>query len=446
VADRGQRSVAKVATPAPIAELIAAWNDRSAERFAAAVAPDARVAVPPLHLELQGRDDVWRGVASIFGAFGALRYTMRHRYLSPDAVTDEVLLEGLQTQEFLGAPPTGHPGGVAARVMARHDGQVVTELTVWPDVAALREMSDGVARRIDLRAAGPAAPVVAALRASIPAAEAKFSVGHGRELPATAMAEVNSALLPGAPTPGGGIEHGDRSGRDARGSGHDKGRKRSAMPKAPVPRKVRRLRAFLAGIAMLALAGILVTYVVQGVNRTRDASASGATRGATPSKTSGATSGHPRSAGPGAAAGSGAGVVGGVETKPSSSSAKPSFDPQKNTYTFKNTVLFENDSARLRLDAQAALVQVIKALEGQKRYGTIIVTGYTDDTGTVAYNNRLSLRRAGVVAGFLRARLQGPFRVDERGLGEADPALPNTNDANREQNRRVEIKVPKPQG
>ena len=52
MADRTQRPVERVATPAPLAALIGAWDDRSAERFCAAIAPDACVSVPPLHLVL----------------------------------------------------------------------------------------------------------------------------------------------------------------------------------------------------------------------------------------------------------------------------------------------------------------------------------------------------------------------------------------------------------
>src|SRR5206468_9143631 len=143
--------VEQVAIPAPVAELVAAWNDRSADRFVAIMAPDVHLEVPPLHLEMNGRDDVWVGVARLFASFGTLRYTSRHRYLTTDSVTDEALLEGLQTHEFLGAPPTGRPGGVAARVIMQHDGAVITRLEVWPDVAALRDPTAGMARSIDPR-------------------------------------------------------------------------------------------------------------------------------------------------------------------------------------------------------------------------------------------------------------------------------------------------------
>ena len=68
-----------------------------------------------------------------------------------------------------------------------------------------------------------------------------------------------------------------------------------------------------------------------------------------------------------------------------------------------------------------------------------------DDTGTNAYNLVLSRQRAGVVGQYLTANLDDSrFPVEVRGLGEANPAVRNTSDANRELNRRVEIKVPDP--
>jgi outer membrane protein OmpA-like peptidoglycan-associated protein len=423
--------VQQVAIPAPVAELVAAWNDRSADRFVAIMAPDVHVVVPPLHLELDGRDDVWVGVARLFASFGALRYTSRHRYLTPDSVTDEALLEGLQTHEFLGAPPTGQPGGVAARVMMQHDGAVITRLEVWPDVAALRDLTDGVARRIDLRTAGAAAPVVAALRATIPAPEGRLSVGQERQQ--RAAAAVPGTLLPGAPE----ALLGSGSGASAGGSGsasgsgrsdlegHGKGKPKLAVPKAPVPRKVRRRRAFLAGVVMLAVAALLVTYVVTGVRDKRLPEATASSR-ATP--TAQATRGSTAKPTP----------------KPSvPATAAPTFDRATNTYKFPNKVLFEPNKYTLRREARDGLDTVITALKAQKRYGTIVVTGYTDDTGTTNYNLRLSQKRADVVGDYLTAHLDdGRFPVAVLGRGEADPAVPNTDAASREQNRRVEIKVP----
>ena len=113
----------------------------------------------------------------------------------------------------------GRPGAVAARVMMRHDGRQITSLTIWPDVAALRELSAGMARRIDLRSTDPAAPVVAALRATIPATEGKLSVGQERQH-GEVLVPADATLLPGGPpapeTPP------DR--RSARAKGKDKGK------------------------------------------------------------------------------------------------------------------------------------------------------------------------------------------------------------------------------
>ncbi|MGZ4612702.1 MAG: OmpA family protein [Kineosporiaceae bacterium] len=432
---------AQVAIPAPVAELLAAWNARSAERFVAILAPDAKVAAPPLHLDLEGRDDVWRAVSRIFAAFDDLGYSSRHRYLAPDTVTDEVLLEGIQTQEFLGAPPTGRPGAVAARVIMHHDGQVITELTVWPDVTALRDLSDGVARRIDLRAAGPAAPVVAALRASIPASEAKLSVGEGRQLPVATAPVAPPALLPGPPrTPGMGLGVGGGSGSSG-SRGQEKGRKKPDVPKAPMPRKVRRRRAIVAGVVMLAVAVGLVSFVVQGVRDKGGSLAQATTRqsastAASVPVTRGAGSSRPK---PSHAAATSA--------SPTTPAPQPSFDPKTSSYTIPSTVLFALGSSTLLPDAQQTLDQVVEGVVHDKRYGSIVVTGYTDSSGGPALNLRLSKARAQAVADYLIGKLDPAlFTVASDGQGPAHPRVPNDTPEHKALNRRVEIKVPKTAG
>jgi outer membrane protein OmpA-like peptidoglycan-associated protein len=432
--------VSPVAIPAPVAELVEAWNARSADRFAAALAQEARIDVPPLHLELHGRDEAWDGVARLFGAFGTLRYTSRHRYLTPDGVTDEVLLEGLQTREFLGAPPPGRPGAVAARVMMRHDGRQITALTIWPDVSALRELSAGMARRIDLRSTDPAAPVVAALRATIPATEGKLSVGQDRH--AELLVPEDATLLPGAPSPPESLpdrrstraKRKDGKGKD--GKGKDGKGKDKAGPKAPLPRSARRLRAVAASVLMLGLAGALGAYVVQGV------------KGAKPAVSSAGPAAQP-TASPTARTTRGARSTSTAPSGNRSASVSPkptaTFNPATNTYTFTNTVLFELNSSALRPEARKALQEVVAALIGQKRYGDITVTGYTDNTGTDQINMRLSLRRAQSVKDFLTPLLPpAHFTVQAYGKGASNYVARNRTEAGREQNRRVEILVPEP--
>ena len=409
----------QVAIPAPVAEIVEAWNERSGERFAAALADDVRIEIPPLHLQLQGREDAWDGVARLFAAFGALRYTSRHRYLSSDGVTDEVLLEGLQTRDFLGAPPSGQPGAVGARVMMRHDGRVITSLTVWPDVSALRDLSAGVARRIDLRAGAGAASMVASLRATLPTTEAKLSVAHTRALPVTPLPEETPALLPGAPeAEAAAPAKGAKSGRGKPG------------PKGPVPRKKRRRRAIAAGVLMLGLAGLLVAYVVRGVNATPDVVA--VQPKAVPTAKASAKPTPTPTVSP--------------STSPSpAASNKPSYNEVTGTYTFPNKVLFEVNMAILRPNAQEALDQVIAALRTRGRVGRVTITGYTDNTGGDAVNKKLSLQRAQAVKRYLTANLpkgEG-WTIAAFGRGSDKPLNDNITELDREANRRVEIQVPK---
>jgi len=118
------------------------------------------------------------------------------------------------------------------------------------------------------------------------------------------------------------------------------------------------------------------------------------------------------------------------------------FNEKTNTYTFNNTVLFETGSATLRPAARQSLDKVVAALVGEKRFGTVRITGYTDNQGPAAFNLRLSTRRAQVVKTYLESNLSNQFRVIALGKGEEDPAESNTTEAGREQNRRVLIKVP----
>lgn len=67
------------------------------------------------------------------------------------------------------------------------------------------------------------------------------------------------------------------------------------------------------------------------------------------------------------------------------------------------------------------------------------VYGYTDNTGTAATNNALSLRRANAVSNYLRLRGVDGNRIITDGLGSSNPIASNATAAGREQNGRVEI-------
>jgi hypothetical protein len=78
-----------------------------------------------------------------------------------------------------------------------------------------------------------------------------------------------------------------------------------------------------------------------------------------------------------------------------------------------------------------------------KTSGTLEVketaTGYTDNTGSDAINNPLSVKRANAVADFLKIQGVAANRVIANGYGSANPIASNATAAGREQNRRVEV-------
>lgn len=101
-------------------------------------------------------------------------------------------------------------------------------------------------------------------------------------------------------------------------------------------------------------------------------------------------------------------------------------------------LLFATDSATLRSD----LTQDINAVASSLlRYpnSKIEVIGHTDNTGSAAYNQDLSQRRAVSVAEVLRNNGVPSGRIVSYGRGEDAPIASNLTPAGRAQNRRVEI-------
>ncbi len=70
----------------------------------------------------------------------------------------------------------------------------------------------------------------------------------------------------------------------------------------------------------------------------------------------------------------------------------------------------------------------------------ISITGYTDNAGPAAYNQKLSLKRAEAIRDVLVTEYNvEASRIDAIGMGEADPISGNDTEEGREQNRRVVI-------
>ena len=108
--------------------------------------------------------------------------------------------------------------------------------------------------------------------------------------------------------------------------------------------------------------------------------------------------------------------------------------------TVKNDVLFDYNSAGLRSASRASLREMANVFQ-QYPNTTLAVEGFTDSTGTAAYNERLSERRASSVANYLENLGVRGSRVETIGYGESRPRATNNTASGRQLNRRVEIHV-----
>jgi outer membrane protein OmpA-like peptidoglycan-associated protein len=75
---------------------------------------------------------------------------------------------------------------------------------------------------------------------------------------------------------------------------------------------------------------------------------------------------------------------------------------------------------------------------------TITVRGYTDNVGSVAFNQQLSKDRADSVANYLVRNGVAPNRLQSVGYGMSNPVASNETELGRGQNRRVELSINPP--
>lgn len=105
-----------------------------------------------------------------------------------------------------------------------------------------------------------------------------------------------------------------------------------------------------------------------------------------------------------------------------------------------SNITFGVDSAQVQPAFSDTLVSVGLVL---KKFNKTIVDvyGHTDDTGSDAYNQDLSQRRAVAVATVLANQGIDQRRFYVVGRGESQPIATNASEAGRSQNRRVEIQI-----
>ncbi|SHH40965.1 OmpA family protein [Cognatishimia maritima] len=108
--------------------------------------------------------------------------------------------------------------------------------------------------------------------------------------------------------------------------------------------------------------------------------------------------------------------------------------------TLPQDILFATDSTFVRSDLQRDLRAIAGNLLAYPN-STIQILGHTDNTGSAAYNQDLSLRRAQAVTAVLQDAGVPSSRMRAIGRGEDQPVASNLTAEGRAQNRRVEIVI-----
>jgi len=97
-----------------------------------------------------------------------------------------------------------------------------------------------------------------------------------------------------------------------------------------------------------------------------------------------------------------------------------------------------NTTQIMQAESAAVLRQVLALLKKNPRMH-LEVQGYTDDTGTDAYNQMLSESQAAAVVAWLTQNGIGPKRLTSKGYGKARPVADNGSNQGKAMNHRIEI-------
>jgi outer membrane protein OmpA-like peptidoglycan-associated protein len=103
-----------------------------------------------------------------------------------------------------------------------------------------------------------------------------------------------------------------------------------------------------------------------------------------------------------------------------------------------SSVTFDTSSYAIKPSFAPVLDQLAQTLQ-QNPEVVAAVVGHTDSTGSLQYNQTLSVNRAQSVTGYLAQHGIAPQRLSATGMGSNQPIADNNTEAGRATNRRVEI-------
>ncbi len=105
-----------------------------------------------------------------------------------------------------------------------------------------------------------------------------------------------------------------------------------------------------------------------------------------------------------------------------------------------DNIYFDFDKSTIRRESYPVLDEVVDILSANPN-AQIRIAGHTDSDGSDSYNQTLSEERAESVFNYLVNKGIAARRLTTVGYGESRPLVPNTSDANKAMNRRIEFEV-----
>jgi outer membrane protein OmpA-like peptidoglycan-associated protein len=107
---------------------------------------------------------------------------------------------------------------------------------------------------------------------------------------------------------------------------------------------------------------------------------------------------------------------------------------------FDSGILFDVNQYALKTNARSNIENLANSLKNNPET-TILIVGHTDATGSDAYNQKLSVRRAEAVRAYTLLQGVASSRLSTEGRGESESISDNTTEEGRALNRRVEIVI-----
>ena len=195
--------------------------------------------------------------------------------------------------------------------------------------------------------------------------------------------------------------------------------------------------------------GLCFALVLAGCNNTQKGAAIGAGGGAVLGAIVGKLAGNTAvGAAVGAAVGTGAGAIIGKKMDKAKAEAVQNAKVESVTdanglaavkVTFDSGILFATNKADLNIDAKNSLAKFATVLNNNADCDIAII-GHTDNTGSDAINQPLSVKRATSVSDYLKSCGVKTAQIKSvEGQGSGNPVADNSTAEGRKQNRRVEV-------